>query len=334
VKTLVLVLTVTLTWLSTSVAIAQWPNATYSDRTWEWEGGARIMDREGSQLNLGLVTDALTNQILFNSNQATDLETSIGFDLRFVRKNCYGLEWELESNYNNWDSLSNITSNNGLASPFFTPITNAILTAVPTATNIQFNSLNYNYESDLFNIELNAKKAIAPGHTLLAGPRFMYLEDNLTVGINGSFANGAVTVPFNQTTRITTENPLFGFQVGHNLHLPITRDIYITSFIKVGVFGNTARSEVFQTNSLQAGTTTFRNRRSQGSFIGETGGKINMDIFPGILSFYAGYEAMWLDNVALGPPQLLGSVNGTFTTVQMTGTPFIHGLVVGGTIRR
>ncbi len=333
-KTFLLGLTTTLVWLSASIATAQWPTATYSGRTWDFEAGTRLMDRPGTELNLPLVNDALTNQVLFNSNDASDLEMSPGFDLRFLRQNNYELQWELEVSYNQWDIFTNVTSANGLSSPFFVAISDFITTNVPAANNIQFNSMDYDYESYLFSIELNARRAVAPGFTLLAGPRIMYLEDMLNISTNGTFDIGATTIPFTQNTQITTENPLFGFQVGSDVHVPLNRQIYMTGFIKAGAYGNTARSVVFQSDSLTGGTAIFSHRRSQGTFVGEVGGKLNYDLFPGIVSVFAGYEAMWLDNVAIGPPQLLGSLTGSFANVEMTGTPFVHGIVIGGTIRR
>lgn len=340
-KTFVLAAVATLTWLSATVGYAQWPQATYDTRRWEWEAGARIMDRPGDETNINLVTDALTNQVLFTSDTATDLESSVGYDLRFLRKNCYGIEWEVRSFFNNWDINENVTSVNNIQSPFFDPIRTALPGTIGpvTVTGITFQSLNYNYESDLFNIELNAKKAVYPGVTLLVGPRFMYLEDRLTAitgaTIQGNIGGVPQQIAFTQNTSVQTENPLFGVQVGADLNVPVSRYFYITGFIKAGGYGNTARATIVQANNLQGTTSRISARRSQGSFVGEVGGKVNMEVFPGIMSFYAGYEAMWLDNVAIAPTQLLsGGTTGTFGNVQMTGTPFVHGIVIGGTIRR
>ncbi|HMO15401.1 MAG TPA: hypothetical protein PKD64_15070 [Pirellulaceae bacterium] len=333
-KTFLMGLVTTFVGLCVTNVYGQWPNATYSERLFEIEANARIMDRPGGEQGLPIVRDALTNSILFTSDQATDLQTSPGFDLRLLRHNHYGISWELEIAYNKWDELNPITSVNGIDSPFFPSIRDQIQALVPAANNIRFNSLNYGYESDYFSIELNAKRAVAPGFTLFIGPRFIYLEDLLNVTTTGTFNVGAVTVPFAQNVNITTENPLIGGQVGASLHVPLTRQLYVTSFIKAGGYGNTARSTVLISDNLTNNQPFFSHRRSEGSFVGEVGGKLHYDIFPGSLSLFAGYEAMWVDNIAIAPTQLLGSLTGSFANVELTGTPFIHGIVFGATFRR
>ena len=71
--------------------------------------------------------------------------------------------------------------------------------------------------------------------------------------------------------------------------------------------------------------------RNVGSFVGEVGGKVYFDAIPGSLSFFLGYEATWIDNVALAPVQAQ-----TLTPTEIiTGvTPFFHAVTFGAQYRR
>lgn len=342
-KTLVLVITAALTWLSTTIAFAQWPQTTYDGRMWEWNASARIMERPGTDMDIGLLTDALTNEPLFDSEDATDLETSVGVELNFVRKTNFGIEWEFRTFVDIWETEQTFTSVNNLESPFFDPIRAALPPAaviggvLVNIDGIDFNSLDYDYDSNIFNVELNARRTVLPGVTLLAGPRFLYLEDTLdtqiNATINGNVAGVPVTAPFTQNTRVETENPMIGFQIGADVAVPVSQSMFVTGFIKAGGYGNTARATLTTFNSLQPAAAVNSFRRSQGSFIGEVGGKVNFEIIPGCFSVSGGYQAMWLDNVAIAPNQLTTAITG-FSRVEVTGTPFIHGLVFGATFRR
>ena len=76
----------------TAVASAQWPHArsaphwphvTGNYPTFYLELEAKIYDRPGTDLGLALIRNDVTNEVLFDSNQATELGATTGVDVRF-----------------------------------------------------------------------------------------------------------------------------------------------------------------------------------------------------------------------------------------------------------
>jgi len=318
--------------VSSSIALAQWPQATYSNRYWEFEATGNLLDRPASGSNLPLIQDAVLNNTLFTSEDALDLETAVGIEVQVTRKNLYGWEWEFEFGHNDWDTEATVNSPNDISSPLFTPIEAAITNALGAgATDIRFTNFDYAYRSRINNYEINLRRAVRPGLTLLIGPRFINIKERTDIQIDGDFNFLLVPVNFTNNLEAETNNPMFGLQVGADVFVPLTRQVYATGLIKVGGYGNTAKNTVIQRNSLDGSVTSFTNRRSQGSFVAEVGGKLHYDVVPGRFSFFGGYQATWYDNIALAPTQVFGL--GQFQ-VQMSGTPVAHGFQFGATVRR
>ena len=96
-------------------------------------------DRPGTQLALPLITDGVTNASLFDSNDATDLGTAFGADVKFNFVARGGRELQIRTMLANWDTNTEIIGAN-LQSPFF-PVTG------PAPTTV-----NYAYDSDYFSI--------------------------------------------------------------------------------------------------------------------------------------------------------------------------------------
>jgi hypothetical protein len=181
----------------------------------------------------------------------------------------------------------------------------------------------------LFSIELNVRREFTPGLTFLFGPRFLFLEERVQVD-----TTTAIVLPaplplfeFDTATVVDTKNPLLGAQVGAEWDFQLTRDINVQSYIKVGGYEN------FSSASVQQSATGFEDTESDrqkaaGSFVGEVGGRVYFNIIPSACAFYAGYEASWIDNVALAPVQFI-TVNNPNNDVILGVTPFMHGAVFG-----
>ena len=65
--------------------------------------------------------------------------------------------------------------------------------------------------------------------------------------------------------------------------------------------------------------------KSTGSFLAEVGGKLYLDFAPNC-SLFAGYEATWIDGVALAPPSFLTPETGE---VETANTLFMHAVTFG-----
>ena len=301
---------------TTGVANAQWDQHYTNARTWEFQVGTRILEREASDLGLPLVTDNVTNQVLLNDTQFSDLDTSAGLDMRAAKLGQGYFDWEARLFYQSWDGETAATGNGALTTPFLPGLTPS---SVSTA-----------YQSDMFSLELLAKRAVMPGLTVSAGPRFFYLNE--VQSVNSIVPVTIIGIPVNVpvSTETETENPMFGFQMGGEYRTPLGPNLWVNGFAKGGIYGNNAQSTI--TTSAAALTVPgFAGEKAVAGFVGEVGGSIHYDIVPGTMSAYASYEATWLDGVALAPAQL-----GTFgtNTVHSSSTPFFHGLGLGVMIVR
>ncbi len=224
-----------------------------------------------------------------------------------------GREIEIETSYAQWDTAYTFYGEH-LATPFL--------------PNVNPHDINYDYDSRLFSIELNIRRECTPGLTFLIGPRFVSLEehahfDSLTTII---FPPPQENSEFFTDNRIDTTNPLIGGQVGMEWNFQFSRDISVNSFVKAGGFANAARATLTSETSIQQ-LTEERRTKNSGAFVGEVGGRVNYDIFPQALTAFIGYQAMWIDGVALAPAQFINVHNNGALFVE--NTPFFQGAVFG-----
>ena len=293
---------------------AQWDLYNNDSPRWKMETSILALDRQGDDNGIPLITDSLTLGTLFNSGQATDLNTAAGMEISLQFFTRYGMEMEVETSFAQWDRADTFLGPN-LETPFL--------------PGISPDEIDYQYESNLFSLELNARQEITPGVTFLLGPRFVYLDERIQVDSNTTIFP---PVPFpifelETQTVVDTKNPLLGGQVGAEWDFQLTADAHIQSFIKAGGYANFSSAFVQQSTTGFDDTESDR-EKSAGSFVGELGGRIYFAVIPSACSVYAGYEAMWIDNVALAPVQFT-TVNNANNDVILGVTPFIQGAVFG-----
>ncbi len=302
----------TLLWISESHAQSWqaqgWPQTTSTDPRFSVEFGAKAYDRPGDDLGLPLITDGVTNSVLFDSDAATDLGSSAGAEVKFNFMNRIGRELEIRTIIADWEELTSIQGGN-LVSPFF-----PVAGQEPT-------SVQYGYSADYFSIELMARRAVRPGVTLMFGPRFVSTKDLIELA-GSQVVNGAT---ISQTQTIEATNALIGLQGGVEFNYPITQSMYINGFGRFGGYTNPTEVTTGTTDimgNVSGGTQT----KATGSFLGEVGGRLYIDIFPNALSVYVGYEATWIDGLALAPAQVLTTgLNG----VETANTPFFNAATIG-----
>lgn len=296
---------------------AQSPWATTKDPRWTVELGGKIYDRPGDDLGLPLITDGITMESLFNSGQASELGTTAGAEIKFGFVSQRGRELEIRSIITDWKQNFEITGPN-LLSPFFT-----VPGPAPT-------TVNYDYQSDFFSIELMARRAISPGITFMCGPRIVSTKDE--VKFTGSLlvdpGDGSPPVVFSQTQITEATNILLGLQAGFEGNFPITQDIYVNGFIRTGGYTNPTEVTTTITDNVSTIPTVAQELKSTGSFLGEVGGRVYVDIVPNSFSGYVGYEATWIDGIAVAPAQLLPSGTGGIETAN---TIFFHAITFGVT---
>ncbi len=298
---------------------AQWPQTTFKDTRFSAEIGVKAYDRPGSDLLLPLINDRVTGVTLFDSQQATDLGGAAGAEVKFNFQSKFGRELEFRTIIADWDEDVISITGDDLVSPFF-PVAGSEPTTV-----------DYGYESDFFSVELMARRAVSPGIVLMFGPRIVSTKDR--VNIVGSLdvdAGGGNLVNVASTQSTEATNILLGLQSGFELNLPISQDMYIQSYVRAGGYMNPTEVNNSSFTNFNTAPTLSSERKSTGSFLGEVGVRLYVDIFSNSLSTYVGYEATWIDGLAVAPAQLLTPAG---SGVQTGNTPFFNALTVGTQFR-
>lgn len=281
-----------------------------------FEFGAKAYDRPGDDTGTPVLTDSVNNAVILNSGDLTDLGGGAGAEIRFGNVSKHGQQWEIRTFLTNWTDEVNLEQPN-LASPL--------------ALGLDLDTVDILYDSEIYSIEFSLKRQITPGITLLWGPRFLSFNEDLDFDTESNIPIPPFgTMDIDSENSIDTRNALLGGQFGALINVPISRDLYINGFIRSGGYLNFTELTSFNGTNV-ADPVSNSITRNVGSFVGEVGGKVYFDAIPGSLSFFLGYEATWIDNVALAPVQAQ-----TLTPTEIiTGvTPFFHAVTFGAQYRR
>lgn len=125
--------------------------------------------------------------------------------------------------------------------------------------------------------------------------------------------------PYFWTTRTT--NNLYGAQLGADVKMLEAGRLTLDGLIKVGVFDNDAQ----QSTGVSMAKTMFPTHAAanHAAFVSEAGLQLKYQLAGG-LAFKLGYEALWLDGVALAP----GQIQETYSWLLPTEAPTARALGV------
>jgi hypothetical protein len=202
----------------------------------------------------------------------------------------YGYDLELSFfEIDGWTSAG-IVLPNGQSPSFAAP--GGFIQTTDTATQ----AMGWEYATRLYNAELNARWALCPGVTMLAGFRWVELWENL---------QGILTPPAlarkNPFWTTTTDNELYGFQIGGDWKIIECGQFSLSGLVKAGMFDNSAAENtgvsIYRKMYWQSDAT------NQVAFLSQIGLEARYQLTPR-LSLKAGYEALWLEGVALAPGQI------------------------------
>jgi len=188
----------------------------------------------------------------------------------------------------------------------------------------------WDYVTKLYNAELNMRWNPTSQLTVLAGFRWMNLGENLVGTLDPPTYPWESTWTFWNTT---TTNNLYGFQIGADGKLFERGRFSIGGLAKAGIFDNNAE----QTTEV---SVIFKRQRwayastNHAAFVGETGLQCKYQVTERLL-LRAGYEAIWLQGVALAPGQIqrtqtdLDTVSVQAFGVNCDSGVFYHGATAG-----
>jgi len=306
---------------SASHCQAQWPGTTRGSNHKNFlEIGGRAYSRPGTDSEFPLITNADTGKTLFSGDDASNGGSAPGLEIRFGSngKGPYDRNWEFRSIVAEFDTETNVPGP-GLSSPLF------------PGDGVQ--DFNYDYDSRLLSFELTSWRSLAPGIRFSAGPRYVSLHESATVDLDSlapTGVAGAPLIPVNTVSTREAGNSLIGLQAALDLRYQISQQIHSTGFIRTGGYYNptevVSSLETFSGGALFDSEPTTRETKSTGSFLAEVGGRVYVDLYGDAVSTYVGYEATWIDGVALAPPAFLS--DGT-SGVDTANTLFFHAITFG-----
>ena len=206
-----------------------------------------------------------------------------------------------------------------------------------------YQSMTWDYSTQLYNAELNAQKKVSDRVTALAGFRWLQLRENLQGTIppadifqpdwklvnpdlfhvleNTSDTPAPAYPPFWNTSTI---NNLYGFQVGVDGKIFEYRHFSINGMIKGGAYLNHA-SEL---TGVSLAKTVYESGASanQAAFVGEGGLQCKYQV-TSALTLKLGYEVLWLAGIATAP----GQIRETYITSSPTGV-YTHDVNAGSNV--
>lgn len=303
-----------LIWLGVQGAgFAQWGN--HQHTPYRVEFGVSILDRPGDTNNTTPVLRSLTNgDTIINGEQLSDPGTGAGVDLSIQYfPNAASLTYEFRGRYYGWRDQSSDTGSMELTG----------------ASGLNFTQFEKDYVSDYVSLEFNAKRTIRPGLALIGGARFINLEEDLAMIGSGNAALpppfGAV--PFENDVIVRASNPMIGLQTGLDWGWQLSNRVTVNSFLRAGGYSNFAKQRVRTVNSLLATDTTVTADGTELAFAGETGFRVNVEIFERHLYGFVGGEAHFLNRVATAPAQL--ELQGVGFNDVNTVAPRFYGITFG-----
>jgi hypothetical protein len=189
-------------------------------------------------------------------------------------------------------------------------------------------AMDWNYASKLYNAELNVRWEHSDRVTLLAGFRWLNLSESLVGALEPPTISWEP--PFWNTT---TANNLYGFQLGAIGKIFERGRFSIDLPAKAGIYdNNTEQTTAVSVIHKQVRSASASTNRA--AFVGEIGLQCKYQAAKGLL-LRAGYEAIWLEGVALAPGQIRESYTVTSAmTVEALGVncdsgAFYHGATAG-----
>ena len=162
------------------------------------------------------------------------------------------------------------------------------------------------YKSELHSAELNVIKPASSWLNLLAGFRWVEVDESLLIDFLGPTPLFAAP-----TYKVDTDNHLYGFQLGADGLVISSSNLEISFFSKVGMFANVADQSTSFGGFLPNFISPARNGISDTvvSLLSELGVSATLWLTSN-WSVVAGYQAMWIEGVALAPDQIPNMSSG------------------------
>lgn len=167
--------------------------------------------------------------------------------------------------------------------------------------------------------EMNLRKNLTPNITLLAGFRYISLDDHIK--------HRYEVLGLTNTLGVFAANQLYGAQAGVDASVFTWGRFQLQTALKGGVYGNAARDQI-RLRILGTLDESIGTRAQQTSFVGDWNftGLIQLNE---IWAIRGGYQLLWLSGVALATDQFtLSDIVTPGININTTGDLFLHGALV------
>ncbi len=219
-----------------------------------------------------------------------------------------------------WSATSQVAGNISVQFPSLPYLPELVTPGVPSSG---FGTATFDYDSNLYNTELNLYYQSSCWLTLLTGFRWIELGEQY----DAVFATGN-TAP---TYSINTNNHLYGLQAGSLVNLHNRGPWRFDGWMKAGLYANSADQDTREDYTSAGGLAISASARSANvAFVGDMGISASRKLTDH-LNFRASYMCLWLQGVALAPEQLDNTdpSNG-IASVDSSHGLFYHGGFIGG----
>lgn len=273
-----------------------------------------------------IITDQANNAVLLDSNTFDfNYEPGFEFDMLYELDECDTFEMRVFW-LNDWSETIRTNSS----------ATGINLLTNPATTRPLTQTITSNYESELNNLEFNIRRRWWNNGTVLAGFRFLELNERL--GLNIFDTTGP---PLVEDFGWTTKNQLVGLQIGADHDLSCWNDrLTFDGMARGGLYLNSLRADMQRVQNQGGGVIPGPvfgfDKEKDIAIMAELGINANFRLHRN-WAFRTGYNLMWIDGVALAGEQVsttssgggAGLLNGQVLLNANKGTAFFHGFVFG-----
>lgn len=277
---------------------------------WEVDAGAVLLERRAPRQE-GLYFDKNTGQSLF---AAGDL--NMGFAggplIRAERSVNSWLRAEgLFYGINTWDYQFSAAGNIGGLDLY--------------NRDFRATGVTLDYQSKLYNVELNAKADLGEHWTVFCGYRWLEMTDHANIWIANMDITGVGAVG-NSLYNAKAVNTFNGFQIGLENRTASWWNWHMETDLKVGIFSDQATVSMnYQSASGPSGLYNAKSERA--GFIGEMGMQLVWRPFEHFSGFL-GYEVLWIDPAVMTVNQLHNQAI-THEQVLFNDSAVYHGVRAG-----
>lgn len=253
----------------------------------------------------------LTDDFNVLSTDDLDFDYQAGMRISIVRPSNTGSEMEVSYfGLNEWSSnrfLASATPGLGtgdLRFPFDARTSGA---PIDNRAFDDADSVSIDYDSEIHNVELNIRESIGDDLKLLAGIRWLNLNEHFDLTTADTFVGPTIV---NGLYEVRTENHLLGAQLGLITSQCLTDKASLDLAGKAGLYANFARQRTYVENDTGRAfpgvnnvLRDFDDSAEEAAFIGELSAALNYKLRDN-LTARGGVQLMWLQGVALAPEQL------------------------------